>query len=113
MLGDCAQRYLGIERLAAHWQRVPPIPVLAADYEAIVADPEGEGRRVIEFLGLEWEAGCLDFHRIERLAASASVWQVRQPVFTRSVARWWNYARHPAAADCCGGRRCRRPRRNV
>jgi hypothetical protein len=108
-LADCARRFLEIERLAGHWRQVLPIPMLTIDYEAVVADPAGEGRRMIEFLGLEWETGCLQFHRTERPVLSASVWQVRQPVFTRSVGRWRHYARHlqrlfaaARSGDCAG-----------
>src|SRR5262249_37654460 len=93
-LVDCARRYLGIERLAEHWRRVLPLPMLTVDYEALIADPEGESRRLIEFLGLDWEPACLDFHRANRPVFSASLWQVRQPVFGRSVERWRHYERH-------------------
>jgi hypothetical protein len=68
--------------------------MLTVDYEALVADPEGESRRLIEFLGLDWEPACLDFHRSNRPVFSASIWQVRQPVFNRSIGRWRNYERH-------------------
>jgi len=93
-LADCARRYLEIERLAEHWRRVLPLPMLTIDYEALISNPESEGRRLVEFLGLDWEPACLDFHRAERSVFSASLWQVRQPVFSRSVGRWQHYARH-------------------
>jgi tetratricopeptide (TPR) repeat protein len=93
-LGDCARRYREIDRLAEHWQRVLPLPTLTIDYEALVADTEGESRRLIEFLGLDWEPACLDFHRSSRPVFSSSLWQVRQPVFNRSVGRWRHYERH-------------------
>jgi tetratricopeptide (TPR) repeat protein len=93
-LADCARRYLEIERLAKHWRRVLPLPMLTVDYEALIADPEGESRRLIEFLGLGWEPGCLAFHRTERPVYSASLWQVRQPVYGRSVGRWRHYEQH-------------------
>jgi hypothetical protein len=67
---------------------------LAIDYEKLVSDLEGESRRLIEFLGLEWEPACLDFHRTERPVLTASAWQVRQPLYPRSVGRWLRYARH-------------------
>src|SRR5262249_36123696 len=56
-LADCARRYREIERLAEHWRRVLPLRMLTIDYEALVADPEGESRRLIAFLGLGWEPG--------------------------------------------------------
>src|SRR5271169_5699192 len=64
-LADCARRCLQIERLAEHWRRVLPMSMLTVDYEALIGDPERESRRLIEFLGLDWESGCLEFHRSE------------------------------------------------
>jgi tetratricopeptide (TPR) repeat protein len=93
-LADCARRYLQIERLAQHWRQVLPLPMLSVDYEALIGDPEGESRRLIDFLGLDWEPGCLEFHRTSRAVFSASLWQVRQPVFSRSIGRWRHYRDH-------------------
>jgi hypothetical protein len=47
--------------------------------------------RLIEFLGLDWEPACLDFYKTERPVLTASAWQVRQPLFSRSVGRWRHY----------------------
>jgi tetratricopeptide (TPR) repeat protein len=93
-IGDCVRRYLQIERLAEHWRRVLPLSMLTIDYEELVADPERESRRLIEYLGLDWEPACLEFHRAERPVFSASLWQVRQPIFDRSVGRWRRYTQH-------------------
>ena len=93
-LADCAARVLEIDRLAAHWLRVLPLEILVIDYEKLVADLEGESRRLIEFLGLECEPACLDFHRTERPVMTASAWQVRQPLYQHSVGRWRRYARN-------------------
>jgi tetratricopeptide (TPR) repeat protein len=90
-LADCGARALEVHRLATHWLRVLPLDILAIDYEDLVSDPEGEGRRLIEFLGLEWEPACLDFHRTERAVLTASAWQVRQPLYRRSIGRWRCY----------------------
>jgi len=81
--GVSAPLTLEIERLANHWRRVLPLRMLTIDYEALVADLECESRRLIEFLGLDWEAACLDFYKTERPVLTASAWQVRQPLFTR------------------------------
>jgi tetratricopeptide (TPR) repeat protein len=93
-LADCAARGLEVERLAAHWLRVLPLEILVIDYEKLVANLERESRRLIEFIGLEWEPACLEFHRTERPVLTASAWQVRQPLYRRSVGRWRRYARH-------------------
>jgi tetratricopeptide (TPR) repeat protein len=93
-LADCGARALEIDRLAAHWLRVLPLEILTIDYENLVSDPEGESRRLIAFLGLQWEPACLDFHRTDRPVFTASCWQVRQPIYRRSIGRWHRYARH-------------------
>lgn len=93
-LADCGHRALEVERLATHWLRVLPVEMLAIDYEELVNDLEGESRRLIEFLGLDWEPACLDFYRTDRPVFTASSWQVRQPLYTRSVGRWRCYEKH-------------------
>jgi tetratricopeptide (TPR) repeat protein len=93
---DCGARALEIDRLATHWPRVLPLQILAIDYEKLISDLEDESRRLIEFLGLEWEPACLDFHRTERPILTASAWQVRQPLYRRSIGRWRRYERHLA-----------------
>ena len=95
-LADCATRSLELERLAANWLRMLPLKILVIDYEKLVRDLEGESRRLIEFLGLEWEPACLDFHLAERPVFTASAWQVRQPLYSHSIGRWRNYERHLA-----------------
>jgi tetratricopeptide (TPR) repeat protein len=95
-LADCGARALEIDRLAAHWSRVLPLEILAIDYENLVSDPEAESRRLSEFLGLEWEPACLDFHLTERPVLTASAWQVRQPLYGRSIGRWRHYERYLA-----------------
>ena len=93
-LVDCGLRALETERLADHWRKVLPLRMLTLDYEALIADLEGEGRRLIEFLGLDWEPTCLDFYKTDRPILTGSAWQVRQPLFDSSVGRWRRYERH-------------------
>jgi hypothetical protein len=75
----------------SHWRQVLPVPLLEVDYEELIADQEGVSRRLVAWLGLEWDDACLSFHRTERLVRTASVAQVRQPIYRRSVARWKHY----------------------
>ncbi len=63
-------------------------------YEAVVEDLEGEARRLIAFCGLEWNEACLSFHTLKRPVRTASVTQVRQPIYRGSVGRWRPYARY-------------------
>jgi tetratricopeptide (TPR) repeat protein len=93
-LADCGRQYVETERLAAHWLATLRLRMLEIHYETLVADQEAESRRLIDFLGLPWDAACLDFHRTQRTVATASVWQVRQPMYTRSVRRWRHYESH-------------------
>lgn len=80
------------ERLMRHWQAVLPLPILELRYEALVSAPEPEARRLLDFVGLPWDPACLAFHRSERGVQTPSRWQVKQPMHTRSVGRWRNYA---------------------
>ena len=93
-LADCAARARVAERLARLWPLVLPRPPLELRYEALVRDPEAQSRRLIAFLGLEWEPACLEFHRTERPVGTLSQWQVRQPIYSTSVGRWRHYRRH-------------------
>ncbi len=86
-----ASRFREYRRLMDHWRRVLPVPLLEVDYEETVADLEGVTRRLVAWCGLDWEPACLAFHQNRRPVRTASVTQVRQPIYTRSVARWKNY----------------------
>lgn len=83
--------YRDYTRIMAHWHKVLPLPILDVRYEDMVADHEGMSRKIVEFIGLEWDDACLDFHKTDRAVKTASNWQVRQPVYTSSVARWRHY----------------------
>lgn len=87
-LGKAYNQYL---RLMDHWRRVLPLPMLEVHYEDMVADQERQSRAVIAFLGLDWDDRCLAFHTTKRTVKTASLWQVRQPIYKSSVARWRSY----------------------
>ncbi|WP_084684832.1 tetratricopeptide repeat protein [Methylohalobius crimeensis] len=93
-LRDSGKFYLETERIARHWKSVLPMPILEVEYERLVDTPQRESRRIIDFIGLEWEDNCLNFHKTRRNVSTASVWQVRQPIYTKSVKRWQRYAKH-------------------
>jgi tetratricopeptide (TPR) repeat protein len=90
-LADCGRRCRDVERLSDHWAASLPGRVIRLDYEALVGDLECQSRRLIEFLGLDWEPACLDFHLTQRTVTTASQWQVRQPLYAQSVGRWRRY----------------------
>ena len=85
--------YIAFDRLLHHWKKTLGDRLIELEYETLVTDQENETRRLLERLGLEFEAACLEFHRNESATATASSIQVREKVHTRSVNRWKNYAR--------------------
>jgi len=86
-----ASRFTQYLRLMNHWRSVLPIRFVEVDYEETVANVEGMARRLLDACGLEWDPACLEFHRTQRSVRTASVTQVRKPIYTRSVTRWKNY----------------------
>ncbi|HEU5048604.1 MAG TPA: sulfotransferase [Rickettsiales bacterium] len=83
------------DALMRHWKNVlPKGTILDVRYEDVVADLEGQARRLLDYCGLPWEEGCLAFYQNKRLVKTASVAQVRQPIYQSSVARWEHYRKH-------------------
>jgi hypothetical protein len=91
-LGDIGHYFGQYRRLMQHWKALYPADILDVHYDALVRDPETVLRRVFAFLGLEWDAGCLDFHARESTVKTASYWQVRRPLYREASGRWRNYA---------------------
>lgn len=93
-----AEMYRNYREMMAYWERVLPAgKILEVRYERLIGDPEAEGRRMLEGCGLEWDGGSLRFHEQERIVRTASLWQVRQPIYRSAQARWKNYASHIGA----------------
>jgi tetratricopeptide (TPR) repeat protein len=90
-VGGIAVRFRQYLRLMAHWKQVVPVPIHEVAYEETVEDLEGTARRLIAACGLEWDPACLEFHRTKRVVRTASLAQVRRPVYKKSVARWKRY----------------------
>lgn len=67
--------------------------IYVQSYEDLVADFEGELRRLLHWLGLEWDPGCIDYSRAGSVS-TASMTQVREKVFSHGVGRWRRYADH-------------------
>ncbi|MEA3126121.1 MAG: hypothetical protein QOD67_3140, partial [Caballeronia sp.] len=85
--------YRAYQSLMAHWAQVLPAErYLEVDYEAVVDNLKGEARRLIRFLGLPWDKACLRPHDNRRVVRTASVNQVRQPIYTTSKGRWHRHA---------------------
>ena len=78
--------------LMAHWKNVlPEGSILDVRYEDVVNNPERESRRIAEHLGIEWHPSCLEFHTKKRAVRTASVAQVRKPMYKDSINRWRKY----------------------
>ena len=91
-LGELGRYYRRYERLMAHWRRVLPAGrMLDVRYEDVVADLDGQARRIIDYCGLPWDDRCLAFHRTDRPVRTASATQVRQPIYSSAVGRWKVY----------------------
>jgi Flp pilus assembly protein TadD len=92
-LDELGQYYIAYDHLMKHWNAVMPGVIHTMRYETLVADIEGESRRLLQYCGLPWEDQCLRFHENTRASTTASAVQVRQPVYATSVGKWRHYAR--------------------
>jgi tetratricopeptide (TPR) repeat protein len=90
-LDDIASHFRNYRRIMAHWREVLPGRFIEVRYEAMTEDLESHARRMLEFCGLDWDDRVLEFHKTERTVRTASVAQVRQPLYKKSVERWRNY----------------------
>ena len=91
-LAELGRYYRAYESLMAHWRELLPEDVmLEVRYEEVTADFENQARRIITHCGLEWDEACLAFHNTQRPIRTASVVQVRQPIYHSSVGRWRTY----------------------
>lgn len=89
---DCGRYYLRFDQLMRHWDQLFPGRIHTVHYEALVADQEGESRKLLDYCGLDWEDACLQFEKNTAPVATASAAQVREPIYTNATARWKNYA---------------------
>jgi tetratricopeptide (TPR) repeat protein len=90
-LEDLARYYRSYVELMAHWERVLPGRILRVQHEEVVADLEGNVRRILEFCGLAFEPACVEFHRTERQVHSASSEQVRRPIYKEGLDQWRHF----------------------
>ena len=91
-LTELGHYYGKYRQLMEHWSEVLPEGFMTTVvYEDVVADTEKEAKRLIEFLGLPWNDKCLEFHKSDRPVKTASVAQVRKPIYASSVKRWAKY----------------------
>jgi tetratricopeptide (TPR) repeat protein len=91
-LGEIGRYYRKYEEIMTHWQKVLPAGVLMTlQYEDMVEDTEKHAKELITFLELPWDKACLEFHSSARPVKTASVAQVRKPIYKHAVKRWEKY----------------------
>lgn len=90
-LTDIGEQLADHNLLMHHWQQVFPGEILEINYEDVVEDLEGSARKLLDYIGVEWEPQVLKFNELERTVKTASVWQVRQPIYKTSKAKWKRY----------------------
>ncbi|MGF7161599.1 tetratricopeptide (TPR) repeat protein [Rhodoligotrophos appendicifer] len=93
-LEDLAHEYRIYRGYMDHWNDVLPVPLFELHYERLIAEPERWTRELLTFVDLPWDDACLAFHETKRTVATASLRQVRQPIYTSSVAKWKRYERY-------------------
>ncbi len=91
-LENTAHYYKQHQRLMSHWLHCFPDNIFTVEYDELVKSPEPVLRQLLEFLGLEWDERCLAFQDSSNPVKTASVWQVREALHTRSSGRWRHYA---------------------
>jgi len=95
-LMDIGHYYAQYRRLLAHWRMLYGADILEFDYDALVREPQPAIERLLAFCGLEWDERCLTPQRAAGAVKTASVWQVRQPIYRSSSGRARHYARQLA-----------------
>jgi tetratricopeptide (TPR) repeat protein len=91
---EIGQFYLDYERLMSHWRSLFPSEIFEIQYEELVMNQENVSRQLIDYLELEWNDRCMDFHKNKRAVMTASNLQVRQPMYNNSISRWKRYEKH-------------------
>ncbi|MBT8065464.1 MAG: sulfotransferase [Gammaproteobacteria bacterium] len=92
-LDDLGRFYVAYDRLSKHWKDILGDRLVEVAYESLVSDLEGETRRLLDRLGLEFQQSCVDFHLNRAPSATASKVQIRERAHTRSVDKWKNWER--------------------
>ena len=88
---DIGRYYRTYVELMEHWDAVLPRRVLRVQHEELVEDFEHNVRRILEFVGLDFEPACLEFYKTERSVRTASSEQVRRPIYKEGLDQWRNF----------------------
>lgn len=87
-LANLVDNYREYRRVMDHWRQVLGDRLVEMDYEKLVAEPEAQSRRLVAAAGLDWDPACLRFYEGKRAVTTASVSQVRRPMYDSSIGRW-------------------------
>lgn len=93
-LTEIGHYYLLYKDLMAYWKKYFPETIYDIKYEDLINDQKNETEKLLEFCKLEWEDSCLSFYKNNRMVRTASISQVRKPIYKDSVKRWRNYESH-------------------
>jgi tetratricopeptide (TPR) repeat protein len=94
-LVELGRYYLDYALLMDHWRAVLPAGAFyEIQYEDLVEDPASEVRKLLDYCRLEWDDACMNFHETERSVKTASITQVRRPMYKTSVQKWRRYEKH-------------------
>lgn len=91
-LDELADYFIEYKKLMAHWHQVLPGQILDVHYEQVVAEPELQAKRILDWCGLPWQPDLLAFHQAKSASTTASAAQVRQPIHQKSVQKWRQFA---------------------
>lgn len=91
-LDELADYFIEYKKLMAHWHQVLPGQILDVHYEQVVAEPEQQAKRILDWCGLPWQQDLLAFHQAKSASTTASAAQVRQPIHQKSVQKWRQFA---------------------
>ena len=93
-LEEAASYYNSYVKLMDHWDQVLPNKVLRVNNEDVINDLEGQVKRILNYIEVPFEEGCISFHETDRSVRTASSEQVRQPINKKGMGRWKPYAKH-------------------
>lgn len=92
-LGALGEYYALYSQAMQHWQSVLPSNVIFdLPYEQMIAQHEALSKQLVDYVGLPWDQNCLNFYKNDRVVKTASLIQVRQPIYKTSVQRWQHFA---------------------
>ena len=93
-LEEAASYYNSYVKLMDHWDQVIPNKVLRVNNEDVINDLDGQVKRILNYIEVPFEEGCISFHETDRSVRTASSEQVRQPINKKGMGRWKPYAKH-------------------